>query len=93
MASIDAKLFSIYIDEFGNGDANQNHCNVYLNVFKSLGLVIPPITSRKFVDQKSILEFSLSLFPNTFKPEILGYTLVSLFFSSKMIVNEMFLVA
>lgn len=89
MSSIDAKLFSIYIDELGNGDTNQNHPNVYLEVLKSLGLDVPPIKSREFVDQQSIMEISFkkplltlttSLFPNTFKPEILGYTLVSLFF-------------
>jgi hypothetical protein len=87
MSSIQAKLFSIYIDELGNGDPNQNHCNVYLDVLKSVGLDIPPVISREFVDQQSILDISFkkpvltlttSLFPKTFEPEILGYTLVSL---------------
>ena len=86
MSSIDAKLFSIYIDELGNGDVNHNHPNVYLDVLKSLGLEVPPVTSREFVDQKYILDIAFqkplltlttSLFPNTFRPEILGYTLVS----------------
>lgn len=86
MSFIDAKLFSIYIDELGNGDVNQNHPNVYLDVLKSLGLIVPPITSKEFVEQKSILDISFkkplltlttSLFPNTFRPEIIGYTLVS----------------
>jgi len=84
MSPIQAKLFAIYIDELGNGDINQNHCNVYLDVLKSLGLHVPQITSREFVDQKSILEISFqkplltlttSLFPQSFTPEILGYTL------------------
>ena len=88
MSSIQSKLFSIYIDELGNGDVEQNHCNVYLDVLESLGLKIPPITSREFVDQQSILEISFkkplltlttSLFPKTFEPEILGYTLVKTF--------------
>lgn len=34
MSSIQSKLFAIYIDELGNGDENQNHPNVYLDVFK-----------------------------------------------------------
>ncbi len=89
MSSIQAKLFSIYIDELGNGDINQNHPNVYLNVLKDLGLHVPSITSKEFVQQKSILDISFkkplltlttSLFPNTFQPEILGYTLVSFIF-------------
>ncbi len=87
MSSIQAKLFSIYVDELGNGDVNQNHPNVYLDILKSLGLQIPPVTSKEFIQQKSIMEISFkkplltlttSLFPNTFQPEILGYTLVSL---------------
>lgn len=84
MSTSQAKLFSIYIDEMGNGDVEQNHCNVYLDVLHSLGLQVPPITSREFVDQKSILDVSFkkpvltlttSLFPKTFEPEILGYTM------------------
>ncbi len=91
MSSIHAKLFSIYIDELGNGDTNQNHPNVYLDVLKSLGLHIPPVTSRLFVDQQSIFDISFkkplltlttSLFPKTFEPEILGYTLVTFIFIS-----------
>ena len=93
MSSIQSKLFSIYIDELGNGDIEHNHPNVYLNVLKSLGLTIPSIKSKEFIQQKSILDISFkkplltlttSLFPQRFKPEILGYTLVnliSLFFS------------
>jgi len=86
MSSIQAKLFAIYIDELGNGDSKQNHCNVYLDILKSVGLHVPPITSKEFIEQKSILDISFkkplltlttSLFPNTFQPENLGYTLVS----------------
>ncbi|UJR29720.1 hypothetical protein I4U23_017269 [Adineta vaga] len=84
MSLIDSKLFSIYIDELGNGDENQNHPNVYLNVLKDLSLDIPSIYSREFVDQKQIMNISFqkplltlttSLFPKRFYPEILGYTL------------------
>lgn len=85
MSPIQAKLFAIYIDELGNGDPEQNHCNVYLDVLESLGLHVPPITSREFVDQQTILDIcfkkpaltlTTSLFPQTFEAEILGYTLV-----------------
>ena len=58
MSSIQSKLFSIYIDELGNGDENQNHANVYLNVLQSLGLQVPPITSKEFIQQKSMLYIS-----------------------------------
>ncbi|UJR19996.1 hypothetical protein I4U23_023130 [Adineta vaga] len=84
MSETSGKLFAIYIDEMGNGDISQNHCNVYLNVLESLGLKVPSIFSREFVDQQSIFEISFkkpllplttSLFPTTYEPEILGYTL------------------
>ncbi|CAF1333295.1 unnamed protein product [Adineta steineri] len=84
MSATSAKLFAIYIDEMGNGDISQNHCNVYLGVLESLGLKVPSIFSREFVDQQSIFEVSFkkpllplttSLFPTTYEPEILGYTL------------------
>jgi hypothetical protein len=96
MSPIQAKLFAIYIDELGNGDPAQNHCNVYLDVLESLGLKIPSIYSREFVDQESILEISFkkpvltlttSIFPKTFEPEILGYTLVSIFSSFFRLIN------
>ena len=92
MTAIQAKLFAIYIDEMGNGDPEQNHCNVYLDVLHSLGLHVPSIDSREFVDQQSILDIcfkkplltlTTSLFPKTYEPEILGYTLVSLDLSRK----------
>jgi hypothetical protein len=58
MSSIESKLFSIYIDESGNGDTNQNHPDVYLDASHDLGLHVPPITSRQFVDQQQILEIT-----------------------------------
>ncbi|CAF1621829.1 unnamed protein product, partial [Adineta ricciae] len=84
MSSIDAKLFSIFIDELGNGDEKQNHCNVYLNILNDLSLNIPSIYSKEFICQKQIMDISFqkplltlttSLFPKKFYPEILGYTL------------------
>ncbi|CAF3427408.1 unnamed protein product, partial [Rotaria sp. Silwood2] len=84
MPSIQSKVFPIYIDEISNGDHQQNHPNIYLNVLKSLSIHVPSIYSREFVNQQSILDISFkealltsttSLFPKTFQPEILGYTL------------------
>lgn len=97
MSSIDSKLFAIYIDELGNGDINQNHPNVYLNVLEDLGLQIPSIHSKEFVQQQQILDVSFqkplltlttSLFPKTFQAEILGYTLVRLTVSTRTSVTS-----
>lgn len=85
MSSIQSKLFSIYIDELGNGDLSQNHPTVYLDVLNSLGVDVPPIISKEFAEQQSIFDISFkkpvltlttSLFPYQYEAEILGYTLV-----------------
>ncbi len=77
-------LFAIYADELGNGDYKQNHCNVFVDIIRSLGIELPPVRSRAFVDLKCILESSFtkpvytlasSLWSQTFFPEILGQTL------------------
>ncbi|CAF1558110.1 unnamed protein product [Rotaria magnacalcarata] len=84
MSSIQSKVFSIYIDEIRKEDYQQNHPNIYLKVLKSRSIHVPSIYSREFVNPQSILDISFkeplltlttSLFPKTFQPEILGYTL------------------
>ncbi len=80
----DAALVKVYFDELGNGTVNMNHCNVYDEVLKSLGVYLPHVTSRAFVEQEMFLDgpfisptfpLAVSLFPRTFKPEIIGMTL------------------
>lgn len=76
-------LFAIWDDEAGNGRADQNHCNVYDTLLRSLNIYMPPITSRKFVEQdllpsafiQPVFQLSVSLFPDEFFPELLGMTL------------------
>lgn len=80
---IRAHLFSIWDDEAGNGRASQNHCNVYDTLLRSLGFYLPPITSRKFIEQdfipgvfvSPVFQLCVGLFPDEFYPELLGMTL------------------
>lgn len=80
---VQARLFSIWEDEAGNGKTELNHCNVYDTLLKSLNIFLPPITSREFIEQdfipstfdSSVLQLSAGLFPEEFFPELLGMTL------------------
>ena len=81
---IKSALFAIYSDELGNGKIEENHSNVYRNLLESLGMYMPDIRSRSFVDQKELFDSSfsnpvfqlaVSMFPRDFFPELLGMTL------------------
>lgn len=43
-----ALLWGILNDEFGMGDANHNHCNLYQELLQSQGIFLPPIESLAF---------------------------------------------
>jgi len=84
MNATEAALFKIYIDEMGNGEVHMNHPNVYNDVLRSLGIYMPPVTSRAFIEQESIVDgaftnpmfpLAVSLLPRTYAAEILGMTL------------------
>ncbi|UGX94277.1 LodA/GoxA family CTQ-dependent oxidase [Bradyrhizobium barranii subsp. barranii] len=80
---IRSHLFAIWDDEAGNGRAEQNHCNVYDTLLRSVNVYMPPITARKFVEQglldsafvQPVFQLAVSLFPDEFFPELLGMTL------------------
>jgi hypothetical protein len=80
---IRAHLFAIWNDEAGNGRVEQNHCNVYDTLLRSLNIYMPPITARQFIEQdllpaafiQPVFQLAVSLFPDEFFPEILGMTL------------------
>jgi hypothetical protein len=80
----DGILFSIYADEMGLGDLRKNHIVLIYRVLDSLGIALPHIREAGFIDQDEIPDtfyalpihqLCLSLFPDTFYPEILGYNL------------------
>jgi hypothetical protein len=81
---INSLLFSIWMDEAGDGNPEQNHANLYTKLLESVGISLPPVNSREYVDNADLLdsaftaplfELVISEFTRTFFPEILGMTL------------------
>ncbi len=78
-----ARLFTIWLDEAGNGRPELNHSNVYETLLRSLNVYMPPVTSRAFVEQdlvrsafeSSVFQLCVGLFTHRFLPELLGMTL------------------
>lgn len=78
-----ARLFTIWLDEAGNGRLELNHSNVYETLLRSLNIYMPPVTSRAFVEQdlarsafeSSVFQLCVGLFTHRFLPELLGMTL------------------
>jgi hypothetical protein len=81
---IRALLFSIWMDEAGNGDPSLNHPNVYVELLHSVGIYLPPINSHAYANHPDfldsaftvpLLQLVMSQFTEEFFPEILGMTL------------------
>ncbi|MBC9877319.1 hypothetical protein G8O24_08160 [Bradyrhizobium sp. INPA01-394B] len=79
-----ALLFSVWMDEFGDGEVSKNHCNIYLDLCHSVGFYPPDLSSREFAFSKEFLdsaftvptfELAISQFTEEYYPEILGMTL------------------
>ncbi|NRA14933.1 MAG: iron-containing redox enzyme family protein [Oceanospirillaceae bacterium] len=77
-------LFQIWMDELGNGDPAQNHANVYSDLMRSAGIYYSKVDTKEYSENPelwddmfsgSVYHTSISLFPETFYPEILGMTL------------------
>ncbi|MFM0351110.1 LodA/GoxA family CTQ-dependent oxidase [Paraburkholderia sp. RL17-347-BIC-D] len=81
---VGALLFSVWMDEVGDGNPDQNHANVYTNLLEQNGIHLPPINTRDYAFNVDMLdsaytvpmfELAISQFTETFYPEILGMTL------------------
>jgi hypothetical protein len=84
ITEVGALLFSVWMDEVGDGNPNQNHANVYTNLTEKVGLHLPPINTRDYAYNPEMLdsaytvpmfELAISQFTEAFYPEILGMTL------------------
>lgn len=82
--SVRSRLFSIWADEAGNGEVEQNHANVYDALLKSEDIYLPAVTSRAFIEYPGFLDEAfinpvfqavVGMFPEKFFPELLGMTL------------------
>lgn len=74
-------LFSIYCDEIGNGQPEQNHPFIFQQLLDSLAIRVPPAYSREFIAHSGFINsafdlpvymLSLSSFSVEFLPELLG---------------------
>ncbi|HUJ02365.1 MAG TPA: LodA/GoxA family CTQ-dependent oxidase, partial [Rhizomicrobium sp.] len=83
MDAVQSRLASIWLDEAGGGHMELNHANVYVGLLRSLGVYMPPVNSREFIEQdfvpsafqNPVFQFCVGRFPKRFLPEILGMTL------------------
>ena len=81
---IGALLCKIYSDEIGNGDARQNHPNIYRRLMAQMGVTLHDVRSEQFARDPRFDDaafevpafwLGLSLFPRRFLPETLGLNL------------------
>ncbi|MFI8417136.1 iron-containing redox enzyme family protein [Serratia sp. NPDC078593] len=79
----DAMMLAIYADEMGRGEVDKNHITLILQVLNSMGIVLPHIRDPEFCHQQelpdiyafSLHQLGMSLFPDSFYEELLGYNL------------------
>jgi hypothetical protein len=84
ISDVNSLLFEIWSDETGNGDPALNHANLYTALLQSIGIYLPDIRSRAYVDHPRLLDSAFTLplfqlviseFSAEFFPEILGMSL------------------
>jgi hypothetical protein len=77
-------LFSIWMDEAGDGKPEWNHANLYTTLMRSVGIYPPPVNSLEYANSPDFLDSAfvqpalmlvLSQFTEDYLPEIIGYTL------------------
>lgn len=77
-------LFQILYEETGEGDVTRHHANVYRELLHEMGIKLPAIETREFIQWTRLLDssfeipvfwLSVSCFPRHFMPEILGLNL------------------
>lgn len=77
-------LSKIHEDETGNGHLEWNHPFVYQRLLQSVDILLPPVDSKRFIEHRGFIDsafdlpvylLSISKFPSTFLPELLGLNL------------------
>jgi hypothetical protein len=95
----DGMLFGIYADEMGRGDVAKNHVTIFNQVLDSMSIRLPHIRDEDFLEQGeipdslygfSIHQICLSLFPDSYYNELLGYNLaIEMFGLGELRMHEM----
>ncbi|WP_372369765.1 iron-containing redox enzyme family protein [Candidatus Uabimicrobium sp. HlEnr_7] len=77
-------LFNTFSDEIGNGETEWNHANVYRKLLESENAQLPHFNTKEFAYHSQIekasfhlptLQLSISQFPKTYQPELIGLNL------------------
>jgi len=85
MDEVTSLLFSVSMDERGDGVVSMNHCNIYRDLCHSIGYYPQPIDSREFAFDPQFLDsaftvpafqLAISEFTQCYLPELLGMTLM-----------------
>jgi hypothetical protein len=85
ISEVHSLLFSIWMDEAGDGNPALNHSNLYTDLLHSVGIYLEDINTRAYADNPDLLdsafttplfELVISQFSQNFFPEILGMTLM-----------------
>lgn len=84
MDEVRSLLFSVAMDEMGDGNVSMNHCNIYRDLCHSIGYYPPAIDSREFAFDPQFLDsaftvpafqMAISQFTEDYYPELIGMTL------------------
>lgn len=84
MDEVQSLLYSVSMDERGDGVTSMNHCNIYRDLCHSIGYYPPPVESLEFAYDPQLLDsaftvpafqLAISEFTDDYFPEILGMTL------------------
>ncbi len=85
MDEVQSLLFSVSMDERGDGVVSMNHCNIYRDLCHSIGYYPAPVESREFAYDPQFLDsaftvpsfqLAISEFTEEYFPEIMGMTLM-----------------
>jgi len=80
-----ALLYSVSMDELGDGVISKNHCNIYRDLCHTIGYYPSPLEAREFAYDPQFLDsaftvpafqLAISEFTEDYYPEILGMTLM-----------------
>jgi hypothetical protein len=84
MDEVRGLLYSICMDELGDGDISMNHCNIYRDLCHSVGYYPPQVESEEFAFDPRFLDsgflvpafqLAISQFTQEYLPELIGMTL------------------
>ena len=87
LRAITKNAWQVMSEELGDGDLAKNHAAIYRNLMQTIGAQLPEADSPEFIEAKlghegdveiwksAVTQLLISLFPNEFLPEILGFNM------------------